>query len=100
MSAPRMDAINVLNTDLARLYTHIHPFLLLSGYLFNFASIVSDPVSLLSKLAIPLSALQIAYVIICLPTAGSVNPKGSGPKKPSKSRTESINLSSKITVSV
>jgi hypothetical protein len=99
ISAPKMDAIKVLNSDLARQYTHIHPFLVFSGYFFYFASIVADPVSTLSTLAILLSAIQIAYVIICLPPAGSVSPKGSGTKKSSKPRTESTSLSSKITVS-
>jgi hypothetical protein len=99
MPTSKSDAINVLNTDTAQLYTHIHPFLVLSAYFFNFTSIVTDPVSSLSTFLIPLSILQVAYVILCLPATGSspsVVPKGSGQKKSSKSRTEG--LSSKITV--
>jgi phosphatidylinositol glycan class F len=99
MVGSKIDAISVLNTDTARLYTHIHPFIVLSGYFFNFASIVTQPVSSLSTFLIPLSILQIAYVVICLPATGSQTStasKGNSQKKGSKSKTES--LSSRVTV--
>ena len=59
-----------MNSDTARLYTHVHPALVLSLYAFQFKSIVADPVPALITTLIPLSILQIAYVAICLPPTG------------------------------
>jgi phosphatidylinositol glycan class F len=62
--------IEPLKNDTARLYTHIHPILILSLYAFKFPALVADPVpTLLSTLA-PLAVLQIAFVAVCLPPTG------------------------------
>ncbi|KAJ4362440.1 Glycosylphosphatidylinositol (GPI) anchor assembly protein [Neocucurbitaria cava] len=62
--------IEPLHNDTARLYTHVHPILVLSLYAYKFTSLVADPVpTLLSTLA-PLAVLQIAYVAACLPPTG------------------------------
>jgi phosphatidylinositol glycan class F len=104
MSVTKTDAINVLNTDAAKIYTHLHPFLVLSSYFLNFSSIVADPVSSLLKCLIPLGILQIAYVVVCLPATGSTHSapttKGSGKGGASKkaSRAKGGSLSSRITV--
>ncbi|KAF2264743.1 glycosylphosphatidylinositol anchor biosynthesis protein 11 [Lojkania enalia] len=63
--------IDLLNYDTAKLYTHVHPILLLSLYFYSFRSIVADPISTLSRTLLPLGVLQIAYVAICLPPTGS-----------------------------
>lgn len=63
--------IELLPTDLARLYTHVHPALLLSAYYLRFPALVSDPVSTLLNSLIPLAVIQMSYVIICLPVTGS-----------------------------
>ncbi|MCJ1462136.1 Glycosylphosphatidylinositol (GPI) anchor assembly protein [Pseudocyphellaria aurata] len=68
---PTSQPINTLPTDVARLYTIIHPLLLLSLYYFTFSSLVSDPVLTLQNALLPLSVLQLAYVVTCLPTSGS-----------------------------
>jgi len=67
---PPASPIDILNNDTARLYTHIHPILVLSLYAFQFPSIVADPVPALTTTLIPLSILQIAYVALCLPPTG------------------------------
>ncbi|KAF1966380.1 hypothetical protein BU23DRAFT_518149 [Bimuria novae-zelandiae CBS 107.79] len=67
---PPSHPIDVLNNDTARLYTHIHPVLVLSLYAFQFKAIVADPIPALTRTLIPLSILQIAYVAICLPPTG------------------------------
>jgi len=65
--------IDVLPTEAARLYTHIHPFLVLGVYYIRFNALVADPVSTLLTSLLPLSFLQISYVVTCLPAAkGSV----------------------------
>lgn len=67
---PPATPIDLLNNDTARLYTHIHPMLVLSLYAYKFRSIVEDPVPALTSTLIPLSILQIVYVAICLPPTG------------------------------
>ena len=95
--------VDILNNDTARLYTHLHPILLLSLYAFQFKAIVADPVTTLFNTLIPLGILQIAYVAICLPpTGGSSAPvptlKPGSKKKPAPGKLES-GLQGKIIVS-
>jgi phosphatidylinositol glycan class F len=62
--------IEPLQNDMARLYTHVHPVVILSLYAFKFNALVADPVPALLSLLAPLAVLQIAYVAICLPPTG------------------------------
>lgn len=63
--------INILSTPVAQTYSHVHPTILLALYSLRFSSVVADPVSTLWG-DLPLyTALQIAYVVTCLPQAGS-----------------------------
>jgi hypothetical protein len=77
--------IETLHTDAAKFYTHIHPVLVLSLYALRFNAIVADPVPALLRTLVPLAALQIAYVAICLPPTGGstaiVEKKKPGEKK-------------------
>lgn len=59
--------IEPLNTDAARIYTHIHPVLILSLYAYKFNDLVADPVPALLSTLLPLAVLQIAFVAVCLP---------------------------------
>lgn len=63
--------VEPLSNPTARLYTHIHPVLLLSVYFVRFNAIVADPVASLTTLLLPISVLQLAYVAICLPPTGT-----------------------------
>ncbi|EEA27324.1 Glycosylphosphatidylinositol (GPI) anchor assembly protein [Talaromyces marneffei ATCC 18224] len=64
-------AIDIIPTPVAQTYSHVHPTILLALYSLRFSSLVSDPVSTLSS-DLPLyTGLQVAYVITCLPQAGS-----------------------------
>ncbi|KAL1968384.1 hypothetical protein VTN77DRAFT_1913 [Rasamsonia byssochlamydoides] len=63
--------VDILPTPAARTYAHVHPALLLAVYALRFPALVADPVStLLSDLPI-FAALQVGYVVTCLPQAGS-----------------------------
>ena len=64
---PISQPISVLPTDIARIYTHIHPILILALYYLCFPSLVADPVSTLKKALAPLAHLQITYCVVCLP---------------------------------
>jgi phosphatidylinositol glycan class F len=70
--------VNTLDSNLARSFTHIHPVLLLSLYYLRFDALVADPVAGLLVSSVPVAAIQLAYLAICLPPAG-----GSGAASPS-----------------
>lgn len=66
-------AVNILPSSSAQTYAHVHPTLLLAVYAFRFRALVADPVSTLLN-DLPLYAgLQVAYVVTCLPQAGSTH---------------------------
>jgi hypothetical protein len=95
--------IEPLKNDTARLYTHIHPILVLSVYAFKFPALVADPVpTLLSTLA-PLAVLQIAFVAVCLPPTGgtpNMRNKKPGEKKGKAPGKLEQGLNSKIVVRI
>lgn len=110
-------SIDVLPTPVAQTYSHIHPTVLLALYSLRFSSLVSDPVSTLWS-DLPLyTALQTAYVLTCLPQAGSSHqhyshgetgsgevadvkktPSSSGKRKRHAAGNKSDTLSQKLTV--
>ncbi|KAK2625652.1 hypothetical protein QTJ16_004964 [Diplocarpon rosae] len=61
----------LLPNDLARIFSQIHPTILLSAYYLRFPALVADPTSTLLRSLLPLAALQILYVALCLPPVGS-----------------------------
>lgn len=65
--------INVLDGDLAHVYSNLHPLLVLTLYFFRFNAIVKDPISTLTTLLAPLGILQIVYVVLCLPPTGNTS---------------------------
>jgi phosphatidylinositol glycan class F len=77
--------VEPLTNDTAKVYTHIHPIILLSLYAYQFPSIVADPVPALTNTLIWTGALQVLYAVICLPptTGGSASAdkKKQGDKK-------------------
>ncbi|KAE9972156.1 hypothetical protein BLS_004158 [Venturia inaequalis] len=100
---PRALPIKHLDNDTAKLYTHIHPALVLSSYIFSFQSIVANPVRSLYILLLPLSILQVAYVVLCLPPAGTTSPASNqklAEKKVFGGKKKAANWSSKIVPSL
>ncbi|OJJ67860.1 hypothetical protein ASPBRDRAFT_160478 [Aspergillus brasiliensis CBS 101740] len=68
---PAAPPVHILPTQLATIYSYIHPAALLSAFAARFPALVNDPVSEMAQ-QLPLLALaQVAYVMICLPAAGS-----------------------------
>lgn len=112
-------AIDILPTPVAQTYSHIHPTILLALYSLRFSAVVTDPVSTLWS-DLPLyTALQTAYVVTCLPQAGSSHqhhhshgkagtgevsadvkktPSSSGKRKRQAAGNKSGTLSQKLTV--
>lgn len=86
---------------LSQSYTHIHSLLQLSLFVLRFPSLVANPVSTLLISLIPVSGLQIIWMLVCLPPHNNNNrptqqkaslkdvpsePKGSLPKRRSGGR--------------
>jgi phosphatidylinositol glycan class F len=93
--------IEPLKNDVARLYTHVHPVVVLSMYAYKFKDIVADPVPALLGLLAPLAVLQIAYVAVCLPPTGEtpkVKKSKPGEKKKQASGVLETGVTAKIVV--
>ena len=67
----KSQAVELHPTDLARIFTNVHPVLLLSAYYLRFPALVADPVTTLLQSLPVLAVLQITYAILCLPPTGS-----------------------------
>jgi hypothetical protein len=98
----RVPLVKILDNEVAKLYTHLHPFLVLSTYILRFQSTVEDPIRSLYTLLLPLSFLQVAYVVVCLPPSGTTqtasNQKSGTSKAAKQGRSKSASLGGKITV--
>ncbi|KAL6709155.1 Glycosylphosphatidylinositol (GPI) anchor assembly protein [Coniothyrium glycines] len=91
--------IEPLANDSARLYTHIHPILVLSVFAFKFRDLVADPVPALLTTLAPLAVLQTAFVAVCLPPTGgtpSIRRSKPGEKKTKVAGKLESGLNSKI----
>lgn len=63
--------VSILPTPAAQTYAHVHPAVLLAWFALRFRSLVADPVATLAS-DVPVTAgLQVAYLVTCLPQAGS-----------------------------
>lgn len=100
--------IPIVPTEFARIYNVTHPFVVLSLYYFSFPSIVANPVLALQYLLVPLSVLQLAYAVTCLPassgrsgsasSSSSSKHKGKGKGKNAQGN-NGLDLSGKVMVS-
>lgn len=69
---PSTPPVNILSSPIARIYSIAHPALLLALGATHFEVLVANPTAGLFSSLPWLTLLQISYVIICLPPAGSV----------------------------
>lgn len=79
--------IEILPSPSSQLFSNLHPILLLGTLLFNFKTLVNDPVNTLLGLAPTIALLQAFYCILCLPPPGS-QAKGSAKKKGAKASSD------------
>ena len=68
---PPAPPINFLSSQLAHTYSYVHPALLLSLCALRFDKLVANPAQELLTDLPWLTALQISYVLLCIPPAGS-----------------------------
>ncbi|GIC84400.1 PIG-F family protein [Aspergillus udagawae] len=84
---PSAPPVNILPTQLARTYSFVHPAALLAILAVRFEALVADPVAEMLNTLPFLALLQVTYVMVCLPPAGSVlssspvSPVGEGDEK-------------------
>ena len=79
---PISQPISILPNTIARVYTNIHPVLILTLYYLCFNALVADPVSTLKKACAPLAHLQITYCVVCLPPSSRSSTPVPKPSKP------------------
>ncbi|KAJ5688547.1 Glycosylphosphatidylinositol anchor biosynthesis protein 11, partial [Penicillium macrosclerotiorum] len=68
---PSAPPVNILPSQVARTYSYAHPLLLLGLCALRFEALVADPVRELLADLPWLAGLQLFYVLLCLPPAGS-----------------------------
>ncbi|KAJ5143454.1 uncharacterized protein N7515_002241, partial [Penicillium bovifimosum] len=73
---PSAPPINILPSPTARIYSFAHPALLLALGATRFEALVADPTKELLATLPWLTLIQLSYVILCLPPAGSTTETG------------------------
>ncbi|KAJ5911935.1 Glycosylphosphatidylinositol anchor biosynthesis protein 11 [Penicillium subrubescens] len=82
---PSPPPIDILPSQLAQAYSYVHPAVLLGLYAYRFEALVADPVRELLADLPWLAALQISFVMLCLPPAGSTSTEaGAGAEEEKK----------------
>lgn len=69
---PSAPPVNILPSQAARMYSFVHPVLLLALYGLRFPALVANPAQELLEALPWLVLLQMTYVTVCLPPAGSM----------------------------
>jgi hypothetical protein len=84
--APTTAPIVALPSQPAQIFKNVHPVLVSSYFYLRFSHLIADPVTTLLTDLIPISILQCAYAIVCLPVSKRPIPpdesKTSSPKAP------------------
>lgn len=75
--------VDILQDQSSQLYANVHPALLVLFLLATFPTLVKDPVSTLSGLALFVAVLQALYCVLCLPYSGNAP---TTPHKPGQKR--------------
>lgn len=75
--------VEPLDDDLAKIYGHLHPLVILGVFYFQFNSLVEKPLDTLPKTALVVAALQVLYICLCIPGSNhaSLHPKTKGGQK-------------------
>lgn len=68
---PSAPSVNILPSQLAQIYSFVHPILLLALGATRFDAVVINPKTELLNCLPWLALLQLFYVVLCIPPAGS-----------------------------
>lgn len=63
--------VQINSSPSAQAIRHLQPVLLLATFLLRFNALVANPVSTMQTSLPVVAAIQVAYVVACLPPAGS-----------------------------
>ncbi len=66
--------IQTLSGQLPDSFVHVHAFLIFLSYWLQFGRLVNDPAQTLVIALVPLSLIQAAYAVTCLPFARKKGP--------------------------
>ena len=73
LTEPSAPPANNIHSATARIYSFAHPIILVAIYTSRFPKLVADPINGLVNNLPLLVLLQIAYVMVCLPPAGTTS---------------------------
>ncbi|KAI1443435.1 GPI biosynthesis protein family Pig-F-domain-containing protein [Annulohypoxylon stygium] len=79
-------AVRTIASPLAQIVKHVYPVLLLSLFVLRFDALVADPVTAMSSSLPVVVAMQIGYVVTCLPPAGSQTTKPAKKLRPGEKK--------------
>ncbi|KAH6696888.1 glycosylphosphatidylinositol anchor biosynthesis protein [Plectosphaerella plurivora] len=85
-AAAAMSAIHLHTSPAAQIGQYLHPAALSGLIIFQFPALVEDPVRTLMNTLPLVAVIQIAYVLVCLPVAGSQAAKGVKKPKPGEKK--------------
>ncbi|KAJ5769769.1 uncharacterized protein N7511_001820 [Penicillium nucicola] len=74
---PSAPPVHILSSPVARIYSVVHPALLLALCAARFEGLVENPTKELLSTLPWLTAIQLSYAVICLPPAGSTSTESS-----------------------
>ncbi|KAK3685714.1 GPI biosynthesis protein family Pig-F-domain-containing protein [Podospora appendiculata] len=86
VSLSTLQPVQVRQTAVAQTARHAFPALVAAVFLFQFSSLVADPVTAMRNSLPVVAALQIAYALLCLPVAGAPAPKPARKARPGEKK--------------
>lgn len=95
---PSAPTTNILPSHLAQTYSYVHPAVLLGLCAYRFEALVADPVRELLADLPWLAALQISYVMLCLPPAGTTSTEASFGADEEKKKAPRVPSGSSVTL--
>jgi hypothetical protein len=84
--SPALQPIQVRETPLAQAARHGFPALLAALFLYQFHTLVADPVSTMWTALPVVALLQCGYAVVCLPVAGSQSAKPAKKPRPGEKK--------------
>ena len=96
--APKSHPIESFDDGLAPFYTHLHPLVLLAVFYYHLDALVEDPVETLPQAAIGVAALQLLYLVICIPGSNNNQLPQRGKKRKPNAGSGDTGIGAKLVV--
>lgn len=82
-----LQPIQITSSPIAQAARHIHPVLLLAVFVLSFDGLVANPVSSMRSTLPTVTAIQVAYALLCIPVVGSQGSKAARKPRPGEKKT-------------